>query len=87
MRSNRVFQHFQDWQFNFHNQLFLGFAWQPFRKLGLRTGAVLNHFWYDPNDRANLSYNEISGKGFYENTDADFSHKLWWGWQVSLLFF
>ena len=87
MRSNRVFQHFQDWQFNFHNQLFLGLAWQPFRKLGLRTGAVLNHFWYNPNDKANITYNKISGKGFYENADADFSHKLWWGWQVSLLLF
>lgn len=87
MRSNRVVQHFQDWQFNLHNQLFLGFAWQPFKKLGLRTGAVLNHFWFDPYDKANLSYNEMTGNGFYETTESDFSHKLWWGWQVSVLFF
>jgi hypothetical protein len=87
MRSNRVLQHFEDWQFNFHNQLFMGVTWQPFKKIGLRTGAVLNHFWFKPQEQSNLSYNQLSGTGFYNDTVGDFSHKLWWGWQLSLLFF
>lgn len=87
MRTQRVAQDFGNWQFNFHNQALIGLSWQPFKKLGIKAGLTLNHFWYDPEDSANLSYLSLTGKSIYKYNDGDYDHKLWWGWQISVLFF
>jgi len=87
MRTQRVAQDIGNWQFNFHNQALIGLSWQPFKKLGIKAGLTLNHFWYDAGDSANLSYLSITGKSIYKYNDSDYDHKLWWGWQISVMFF
>lgn len=87
VRTQRVAQQFEEWAFNFHNQALIGLSWQPFKKLGVKAGLTLNHFWYDANDAANQSYLSLTSKSIYDYKGSDYSHQLWWGWQISVLFF
>lgn len=87
IRNTHDVDDFSSWNFNMHNQLMLGLSWQPFKKIGIRTGVTLNHFWY--NNRADINNHVVSiiTNPLYEKDDTDRSHKMWIGWHVGLLLF
>lgn len=74
------------WNFNMYNQLLVGLSWQPLRRLGIRTGLTLNHFWYDPSLAIHKHIADMGGKAIYANEGVGKNHKIWLGWQVGLLF-
>jgi hypothetical protein len=74
------------WNFNMYNQLLVGVSWQPIRRLGVRTGLTLNHFWYDPTLAIHQHIADMGGKAIYANEGVGKNHKVWLGWQVGILF-
>lgn len=77
----------EDYSFNMKNQLLLGFSIQPLKKIGLRFGATLNHFWYDNSNATNRDIVSLMNKPFFTESGNGKEHKMWLGYQVSLLLF
>jgi hypothetical protein len=76
-----------DLELNVHNQFLLGFSFQPSKKFGIRSGLTFNHLYYDSTaDIAKLS-EELIGKNIYQSDGLINKHKLWFGYQVSVLLF
>ncbi len=87
IRNTHNVDNFSSWDFNMHNQLMLGLSWQPFKKIGIRTGITLNHFWYNNNVKINNHVASLINNPVYEKDGTDRNHKMWIGWHVGLLLF
>ncbi|MBK8627994.1 MAG: hypothetical protein IPN86_21275 [Saprospiraceae bacterium] len=87
IRNTHDVDNFSTWDFNMHNQLMLGLSWQPFKKIGIRTGITLNHFWYNNNVDINNHVASLIDNPVYEKDGTDRNHKMWIGWHVGLLLF
>jgi len=87
IRNSHDVDDFSSWDFNMHNQLMLGLSWQPFKKIGIRTGITLNHFWYNNNVDINNHVASLIDNPIYEKNGTSRNHKMWIGWQVGLLLF
>lgn len=87
IRNTHDFNDFSSWDFNMHNQLMLGLSWQPFKKIGIRTGITLNHLWYNNNVDVNNHLASLIDNVVYEKDGPERNHKMWIGWHVGLLLF
>lgn len=87
IRNTHRVDDFSSWDFNMHNQLMLGLSWQPFKKIGIRTGITLNHFWYNNRVDINNHVASLIDNPVYEKDGPDRNHKMWIGWHVGLLLF
>ena len=87
IRNTHDVDDFSSWDFNMHNQLMLGLSWQPFKKIGIRTGITLNHFWYNNTVDINNHVASLIDNVVYEKDGTDRNHKMWIGWHVGLLLF
>ena len=65
----------------------LGLSWQPFKKLGIRTGFTLNHFWYNHSTENNNYVDSLIENPVHEIDGVSRNHKMWIGWHVGLLLF
>lgn len=87
IRNTHDVDDFSSWDFNLHNQLMLGLSWQPFKKIGIRTGITLNHFWYNNSVEINNHVASLIDNPVYEKDGTDRNHKMWIGWHLGLLLF
>lgn len=87
IRNAHGFEDLSSWDFNMHNQLLLGLSWQPAKKIGIRTGITLNHFWYNNSVDINNHIASLIGNAIYEKDGLERNHKMWIGWHVGLLLF
>jgi len=87
VRNTHGVEDFSSWDFNMHNQLMLGLSWQPFKKLGIRTGITLNHFWYNHSTEINNYVASLIENPVHEIGGVSRNHKMWIGWHVGLLLF
>ena len=87
IRNAHDIDDFSTWDFNMHNQLMLGLSWQPFKKIGIRTGITFNHFWYNNKGDINNHVVSLIDNPVYEKGGIDRSHKMWIGWHVGLVLF
>jgi len=87
IRNTHDVDDFSSWDFNMHNQLMLGLSWQPFKKIGIRTGITLNHFWYNNTADINNHVASLIDNPLYEKEGTGRNHKMWIGWQLGVLLF
>ncbi|MBP6235902.1 MAG: carboxypeptidase-like regulatory domain-containing protein [Saprospiraceae bacterium] len=87
IRNTHDVDDFSSWDFNMYYQLMLGLSWQPFKKIGIRTGITLNHFWYNNTVDINNHVASLIDNPVYEKDGTSRNHKMWIGWHVGLLLF
>jgi hypothetical protein len=87
IRNTHDLDNFEESYFNMYNQVMIGLSWQPAKKLGIRTGITLNHFWYDSNSSINRHVSSLVANPVYSDQGGSFKHRMWIGWQVGVLLF
>jgi hypothetical protein len=71
--------------FNLHNNLFAGISLQLTKRIGLRGGFNLNHYWYNNEGVDSKYYIADIKKTYYNENNGKYHHTVWPGWQVGLL--
>lgn len=83
MNKNKLFYS----ELNAHNQFLLGFSYQFSKKVGIRSGLSVNHVVYKNNSDIGGDIEDLVSNTIYKYDGLNYNHRMWLGYQVSVLLF
>ncbi len=83
MDKNKLFYS----ELNVHNQFLLGFSYQFSKRFGIRSGVTVNHMLYKKNSAIATDIEDLVSNEIYNYQGLRTNHKMWLGYQVSVLLF
>jgi hypothetical protein len=83
MDKNKLFYS----ELNTHNQFLLGFSYQFSKRFGIRSGVTVNHMLYKKNSAIAGDIEDLVSNEIYNYQGLRINHKMWLGYQVSVLLF